>query len=138
MICVGRTLLALYFLVPGLAKFLAPDMQLSLMETHQLPFARALLPIAGFAQVVGAILLISNRYVRLCSLGFVVYIIVINILMHDFWNFSGIIAAHELQNFIKNLGILAGLLLLAGISPARKLLITDIVRSDKAVTQFNV
>jgi putative oxidoreductase len=28
--------------------------------------------------------------------------------------------AHELQNFVKNLGILAGLLVLAGYSPNRR------------------
>jgi putative oxidoreductase len=34
--------------------------------------------------------------------------------MHDFWNhYEGGSQQHELQNFIKNLGIFAGLLLLA-------------------------
>jgi putative oxidoreductase len=39
--------------------------------------------------------------------------------MHDFWNaYDGGDQGHELQNFIKNLGIMAGLLFVAG-SPAR-------------------
>jgi putative oxidoreductase len=34
--------------------------------------------------------------------------------MHDFWNFSGDPSqAHETQNFVKNLGIAAGFLILA-------------------------
>jgi putative oxidoreductase len=41
-------------------------------------------------------------------------VLVINGFMHDFWNvYEGVDQAHELQNFIKNLGIFAGLLLLA-------------------------
>ena len=35
--------------------------------------------------------------------------------MHDFWNFeAGTEQSHEMQNFIKNLGIMAGLMFVAG------------------------
>jgi putative oxidoreductase len=51
MIHLGRTLVALYFLVPGIAKFLAIDLHLGLMATHHVPYASILLPIAGIAQV---------------------------------------------------------------------------------------
>ena len=38
----------------------------------------------------------------------------INIVMHDFWNvYEGLSQAHETQNFVKNLAIMAGLLVLA-------------------------
>jgi putative oxidoreductase len=43
--------------------------------------------------------------------------LLINVFMHDFWNdYPGGNPQHELQNFIKNLGIFAGLLLLAARS----------------------
>jgi putative oxidoreductase len=116
LITMGRALVALYFLVPGIAKFLAFDTHIALMTAHHVPFPEAMLIIAGIAQVVGALLLLGNRFVRFCALGFVVYILLINAMLHDFWHFTGITAAHELQNFIKNLGILAGLLVLAGLS----------------------
>ncbi len=129
----GRVLLALYFFVPGLAKLLAPAQQLALMEHHNIPAALPLLYIAGAAQLLGALLLVSNRHVRKTCLGFVLYIIVINFCLHDFWHFTGMEAAHELQSFIKNLGILAGLLVLAGISPVRSLMpfsVKNFLRSD--------
>jgi putative oxidoreductase len=133
MIAAGRVLLALYFLLPGLAKLAASASQLSLMEHHGIAYAALLLPIAGIAQVLGALALLANRHVRLVSLGFVLYILIINGLMHDFWHFSGTEAAHEAQNFIKNLGILAGLLVLAGISPKRGLALKGILKSDGTV-----
>jgi putative oxidoreductase len=40
--------------------------------------------------------------------------VIINFNLHDFWNFSGMEGQHETQNFVKNLGILAGCLMLAG------------------------
>jgi putative oxidoreductase len=37
--------------------------------------------------------------------------------LHDFWNvYEGVDSKHEMQNFFKNLGIFAGLLLLAAIN----------------------
>ena len=35
--------------------------------------------------------------------------------MHDFWNvYEGVSQAHETQNFVKNLAIFAGLLVMSG------------------------
>lgn len=130
MITTGRVLVGLYFLLPGLMKFVAFPMHVSLMSGHGIANAAPLLVVAGVAQVVGALLLMTGRFVRFNALGFVAYILVINVFLHDFWNFSGAEGGHELQNFIKNLGILAGLLVLAGASrwrtpTARGLLMSD-------------
>lgn len=129
---VGRYLLALYFLVPGVMKFAAFDMHLGLMQHHNIPFSTLLLSVAGIANVAAGGLLLSNRYVRLTSFGLVVYILLVNVLLHDFWNFDGVEAQHELQNFIKNLGILAGALILAGTSPKRPLSLLGLSQSDRA------
>ncbi len=129
-IAVGRSLLALYFLVPGLMKFAAFDQHIGLMERHGIPAAAPLLIIAGLANVIGALMLATNRHVRLASFGFAVYILLVNVLLHDFWSFDGVEGQHEMQNFIKNLGILAGLLVLAGVSVKRKLSASDFLKSD--------
>jgi putative oxidoreductase len=126
----GRWLVALYFLVPGIMKFLALPMHVSLMTLHKVPFPLPLLIIAGAVQIVGAILLISDRFVRFTALGFVVYTGLINVMLHDFWNFEGMVAGHELQNFIKNLGIIAGLLVLAGASRWRMPTLKALLVSD--------
>jgi putative oxidoreductase len=43
--------------------------------------------------------------------------LLININLHDFWNaYEGVDAKHETQNFVKNLGIFAGLILLAAVN----------------------
>jgi len=113
---VGRTLLGLYFVLPGFAKFANWQMLIELMLHHNVPFTAPLLLLAGIANLILGCMLLSNRHVRLAAYGCAVYIIVININLHDFWNFSGIEGAHETQNFVKNLGILAGCLMLAGFT----------------------
>lgn len=129
----GRLLLALYFLVPGVMKFMQWDASVAYMETHNIPYAGHLLLIAALANVLGALLLITNRYVRLTSLGFVLYIIVINLQLHAFWNVEAANQMHETQNFIKNLGILAGLLVLAGASVKRSLSFKGLGTSDSKI-----
>jgi len=114
---VGRILLAIYFLIPGISKFTSWDSNISLMEAHNMKMIPVLLAIAGIAQVVGSISLLLNKYVVVCSLGFAVMTLLINFNLHDFWNiYEGVSAERELQNFYKNLGIFAGLLLLVAVN----------------------
>ena len=111
---VGRVMLALYFLVPGIGKFTAWDANVALMEAHNMVMVPLLLATAAVAQVAGSISMLLNKYVAACALGFAAMTILININLHDFWNvYEGVDARHEYQNFFKNLGIFAGLLLLA-------------------------
>ena len=116
LINIGRVLLALYFLLPGIGKFIAWDNQVALMEAHDMKMVPVLLAVAGIIQILGGISLLLNKYVVICALGFAAMTILININLHDFWNvYEGVNAEHEAQNFYKNLGIFAGLLLLAAI-----------------------
>ena len=114
---VGRIVLALYFLIPGISKFVSWNTSVALMEAHNMKMIPALLAIAGVAQVVGSISLLLNKHVVVCSLGFAVMTLLINFNLHDFWNtYEGVNPDRELQNFYKNLGIFAGLLLLAAVN----------------------
>jgi putative oxidoreductase len=114
---VGRIFLALYFLIPGISKFVSWNTSVALMEAHNMKMIPILLAIAGIAQVVGSISLLLNRYVVICALGFAVMTLLINFNLHDFWNtYEGVNPDRELQNFYKNLGIFAGLLLLAAVN----------------------
>ncbi len=110
----GRILLALYFLVPGVFKFLAWDTHVALMEKHNMMFVPILLATAGGLQIIASLCLIINRYVAWAALALAALTLLINYNLHDFWNFEGLERAHETQNLIKNMGIFAGLLILAG------------------------
>jgi len=112
----GRVFLALYFLLPGISKFTSWESSAALMETHNMVMIPFLLTIAGITQVLGGISLLLNRYVVACALGFALMTILTNFNLHDFWNtYEGVNPEREAQNFFKNLGIFAGLLLLAAV-----------------------
>lgn len=113
----GRSLLALYFFLPGIAKFAQWDMHVTLMETHGMMMVPVLLALAGVIQIGASICLLLNKQVVICALGLAGMILIINVNLHDFWNvYEGVNAERETQNFVKNLGIFAGLLLLAAMN----------------------
>ena len=69
---------------------------------------------SGVIQVVTSLSLFINRHVAICALTLAAMTLVINLNLHDFWNiYEGVDVKHETQNFVKNLAIFAGLLLLA-------------------------
>ena len=54
------------------------------------------------------------KYIQLSAIILAVVTLLINLYIHDFWNMSGELNQdHETQNFVKNLAILAGLLVLS-------------------------
>ena len=110
----GRVLLGLYFLVPGVMKILGFAGMLAYMTQHGVPLTAPLLVLTIVLQVGGGLALIVGWQTKLAAFLLAGLTIVICVFMHDFWNvYPGVDQAHETQNFIKNLGIFAGLLLLA-------------------------
>ena len=117
LIHIGRILLAIYFLLPGIAKFTSWNMHIALMETHNMIMIPLLLATAGVIQITGSICLILNKKVVECALVLATLVLLINFNLHDFWNiYENVDGKHETQNFYKNMGIFAGLLLLAAIN----------------------
>lgn len=113
---IGRSLLALYFLLPGILKFVAWDNHVELMEKHGMVFIPAFLILAGALQILCSVGIIFNRYTQWLTLVLAFMVLVINFQLHDFWNYTDTQGAHEMQNFVKNLGIFAGLLVLSAYS----------------------
>ena len=111
----GRVLLGVYFLVPGLSKIPGYAGTLDYMLLHQIPLADILLPLTILLQVGGGLFLIAGYRLAQTALMLAGLTLLINLGMHDFWNtYEGTDPGHELQNFIKNLAIMAGLLVLSG------------------------
>ena len=113
-ITVGRVLLGLYFLLPGISKIPTYAGTTEYMLLHNIPLASVLLPITIVLQVGLGVMLIIGYRIKEPALILAALTIFINIGMHDFWNeYPNTDAGHETQNFVKNLAIFAGLLVLS-------------------------
>ena len=111
---IGRSLLGLYFIGPGLGKVFDFGSTLALMKIKGVPFSASLLPLTIAIQVLGGIYLVLGKNLRMTAFMLFCLTIFINVFIHNFWTLNGDpTQPHELQNFIKNLAIAAGLLVLA-------------------------
>ena len=116
----GRILLGLYFIVPGISKITNFDGTSAYMAAHDVPMIPLLLALtiviqlgAGTAIIVG----FRGQFAAFILAGLT---LMISIAMHHFWDLEeGIVKGHETQNFIKNMAIMAGLLVVAGLGTGR-------------------
>ncbi len=115
LIWIGRGLLGLYFVVPGLAKLTDLAGTSEYMAAQAVP----LIPLALGATIIlqvgaGASLMLGWRP-QVMAAVLAGLTLLINLFMHDFWNITDAVRqAHETQNFVKNLAIMAGLMFVAG------------------------
>ena len=110
----GRFLLGLYFLLPGLAKLFLFQENLEVVIEREVPFPMFSLSLMAVVQIFFGLMLMFGKFTHLGSIVLVIATLLINFYIHDFWNMSGDPdQAHETQNFVKNLGIIAGLLILS-------------------------
>ena len=113
-VTLGRFLLGLYFLMPGISKITSYQAMLDYMTLHNIPMVDVLLPITTALQILGGLCLIAGFRIKEIALMFAGMTLLINLGMHDFWNtYPETDQGHEVQNFVKNLGIFAGLLVMS-------------------------
>ena len=113
-ITLGRVLLGLYFLLPGISKIPSYAGTTESMLLHNIPLVSISLPLTIVLQVGLGVMLITGYRIKESALILAALTIFINIGMHDFWNeYPNTDAGHETQNFVKNLAIFAGLLVLS-------------------------
>jgi putative oxidoreductase len=117
----GRALLGLYFIIPGITKITSFTEMSEYMAAHSVPLIPVLLVLTIVIQIGGGLSLLAGYRTQLVAFVLAGLTLVISIFMHNFWAMEdGPQQAHEMQNFIKNMAIMAGLLYVAGVTPAAK------------------
>ncbi|MEP4487115.1 DoxX family protein [Marinobacter alexandrii] len=115
MLLVGRGLLGLYFILPGISKITGFAATSEYMAAHGVPLIPVLLVVTIVIQIGGGLALMFGFKTQLVAFVLAGLTLVINLFMHNFWVMEeGMERSHELQNFVKNLAIMAGLLYVAG------------------------
>ena len=111
---IGRTLIGLFFLIPGLVKVLSFSQYVEIVTLNEVPLPTISLIVVILSQLFFGSSIIFGKFVTLGSLVLAINVALFNLYIHDFWNVDDIISQkHEAQNFIKNMAIIAGLLILS-------------------------
>ena len=118
---IGRIIVGSYFLLPGaIAKIFNYEFMYNYMLDHDVPLTHVALVLTIIIQFFCSLGVIIGWHSKLSAFILALLTIIISYYMHDFWDMSpGIEQEHELQNFVKNMGIMARLLILSGSSPGR-------------------
>ena len=118
---IGRIILGVYFLIFGAVfKIFNYEMMFNYMIEHEVPYTQYALIITIIIQFVCGVGIILGKYSKISAFVLALVTIIINYYMHDFWNMSeGLERRHEMQNFVKNTGIIAGLLILSAVHPGK-------------------
>lgn len=113
----GRALLGLYFIGPGLNKVFAFEANSNYMAEHGMVFIPFFLVLTILIQLGGGVAMIVGYRTKAVAFVLAGLTLVISLVMHDFWTMPAgdPQTGHETQNFVKNLAIMAGLMMAAGL-----------------------
>lgn len=119
-ICVttGRVMLGLYFFLPGgLAKVFNFQGTADYMAANDMVFVPFFLVATIVIQLGCGGAMVVGYQTKISAFLLAGLTLVINLVIHDFWTLPAgeLQTGHETQNFVKNLGIVAGLLVAAGL-----------------------
>lgn len=117
---VGRFLLGLYFILPGIQKISDFEKMSEYMQAHDIPVISFLLPLTIFIQLSAGTALVIGYRGKIAAFLLAGLTFVISIYMHNFWAMEeGVARMHEMQNFIKNMAIMAGLLFVTALGTGK-------------------
>ena len=112
---IARWLFGLFFLGSAVLKIVETEALADMLRAVGILAAEPMVYLAAFAQALGGGALLLGYNVREAAIGLILYVAVVNVVLHAFWALEGEAAAIQFQLFFKNLGIMAGLLAIAGV-----------------------
>lgn len=116
---VGRVLLSLIFILSGLGK--APHFNdvAAMMAGKGIPLASVALAITLLIEIGGGLLLLTGFKAKYAALVIVLWLIPVTLVFHHFWGLPAEQQQDQMVNFLKNVAIIGGLLVLVYASPEK-------------------
>jgi putative oxidoreductase len=111
--CIARLLVSAEFIVALNGKVFGWQSQADYMSAKGMHHVSLLLAAAAAIEGVGSLALVLGYRAKWAASLLFVYLTIVTLRLHAFWQMSGFAAAANTTEFFKNLGILGGLLMLA-------------------------
>jgi uncharacterized membrane protein YphA (DoxX/SURF4 family) len=111
----ARLLLSLVFILSGVNHILNWGASVKYMEAAGMVLPQVFLPGAIVFLLVGGSAVLVGYHARLGALLLILFLVPTTLIFHDFWNLeSPLEVQREMISFLKNVGILGGLLMVLG------------------------
>lgn len=116
-----RLLISAIFVQGALGKIMGWSGQASYIQSHQLPalLVPAMLGMALLIEVGGVLCLLVGWNARAAAFVMFLYLGIVSVLLHNFWAVQGASGGGMQTQFLKNIGIMGGLLMLAASGPGK-------------------
>jgi putative oxidoreductase len=115
---IGRALLASLFIWSGWGKLSGFSGAASYIASKGIPMPQVIAALAIAMELGGGILLLIGLKARWIALAFVGFLIIITPIFHNFWDVPDAQVRMQQINFMKNVAILGGMLMIAAFGPA--------------------
>ena len=89
------------------------------MAAAGVPYASALVYVAAIAEIIGGLMVMTGFLTRPGAVLLVLYLVPVTIIMHGFWNAAGQERTMQFVQFMKNLSIIGGLLMIVAFGPGK-------------------
>ena len=116
-VLVGRILLGALFIISGFGKITGYEGTAGYMASKGLPFVNLLLPAAIAIELGGGLLLAIGYKARWAALAIFLFLIPTTLIFHAFWGIDPKEAAMQQINFLKNVSIAGGMLMVFAHGP---------------------
>jgi putative oxidoreductase len=113
----GRVLLGLLFIISGFGKITGYEGTAGYMAAKGLPMVSVLLPLTIAIELGGGLLLALGWKARWTALVFFLFLVPVTFVFHAFWGIDPKEAATQQINFLKNLSIMGGMLMVFAHGP---------------------
>jgi putative oxidoreductase len=107
---VGRFLLGLIFIIAGWGKIMAYSGTAGYMASKGMPLVPLLLPLTILLELGCGLMLVLGWQARWAALALFLFIIPTTLIFHNFWASPPAQVQSQMNNFLKNLAIMGGML----------------------------
>lgn len=115
----GRIFLSIIFIYAVYQRITHWDYNIQLVENKGLSQSSILLFLACIVELLGSLSLIFGFKTRWGAAGLSVFLLVVTVIAHDFWSYSGKMAAEQTFRFLSNFAIIGGLLYVASVGAGK-------------------
>ena len=112
-VLIGRILLGLIFVLSGTGKIFGFDGTVGYIAAKGLPLPQIVAVLTICIELGGGLMLVFGLFTRPAAFVLAVFTILAGLIFHNFWAVSEAMRLSQQTNFMKNLSIAGGMLVLA-------------------------
>ena len=111
----GRVLLSAIFILSGIVKLTQFSAVAGMMASKGIPLATVALVVTILVEIGGGLFLLTGFKAQYAAMVIALYLVPVTLVFHNFWAYQGQQQQAQMIDFLKNLAIMGGLLVVSSL-----------------------